>query len=204
MKSGNPGYAIFGGSFDPPHLGHRSVAQAVLGALPIDEVIWVPNYRNPLRRKAFANPHERLQMCQLATENLEGMAVSDIEVSRGVRSYTIETVEEFLVVKPGNIWIILGADALDSIMEWKEPAKLLRLCRVATLVRPGTNLERVLSVLHEDMRDSIDVVEMPPHRASSSQIRDDVFREASPELMLEPSVWNYIKEKGLYRDQETD
>lgn len=204
MKSGKSRYALFGGSFDPPHLGHLAVAQGVQESLDLDEVIWVPNFRNPLRRKAFATAYERLQMCQLATENLPGMAVSDIEVSRGTKSYTIETVEELLMVKPGELWVIMGADALEGLLEWKEPERLLRICRIAVVSRDGTNLDRALSKFKEEMRDAIDEISLPLHRASSSQVRDDIFRDATPELMLEPSVWKYIQDKGLYRDKQED
>ncbi len=200
MKSGENQYAIFGGSFDPPHLGHLSVAQACLEHLDINEVIWIPNHRNPLRHKAFATAVQRLQMCQLATEGHNGMAVSDVEVSRGSKSYTIDTVEELLMVRPGKLWVIMGADALDGIMEWKEPEKLLRLCRLAIVARPGSDTSRVMSELSEEMRDAIDMVPVKPHKASSSQVRFDILREATPELMLEPKVWEYIKERGLYRD----
>jgi len=200
MKSGENNYAIFGGSFDPPHLGHLAVAQACLEHLEVSEVIWVPNHRNPLRNKAFATAVQRLQMCQLATEGHEGMAVSDIEVSRGSKSYTIDTVEELLMVRPGNLWVIMGVDALDGIMGWKEPEKLLRLCRLAVVARAEADLNKALSQVTEDMRDAIDMVPLKPHKASSTQVRFDILREATPELMLDPKVWDYIKERGLYRD----
>ncbi|MFM9874630.1 MAG: nicotinate (nicotinamide) nucleotide adenylyltransferase [Fimbriimonadaceae bacterium] len=200
MKSGSQQYAIFGGSFDPPHLGHLAVAEACFEHLEVNEVIWVPNHRNPLRHKAFATAVQRLQMCQLATEGHDGMAVSDIEVSRGAKSYTIDTVEELLMVRPGKIWVIMGSDSLDGLMGWKEPEKLLRQCRLAVVVRPGADMNKALSQLTEDMRDSIDLVPITPHKASSTQVRYDILREGTPELMLDPKVWDYIKEHGLYHD----
>lgn len=200
MKSGESRYALFGGSFDPPHLGHLAVAKACLTALDLKEVVWVPNFRNPLRRKSFATATNRLQMCQLAIEGHPGMAVSDIEVTRGTKSYTYETVEEILMVKPGKLWIIVGADALEHFREWKEPAKLVRLCRIAAVARPGHEIERALSYLDEEMRDAVDFVQMEPSRASSTAVRDDIARGHSPELMIEPKVWEYIQERGLYSD----
>jgi nicotinate-nucleotide adenylyltransferase len=204
MKSGENRYALFGGSFDPPHLGHLAVAQACLSHLEIDEVIWVPNFRNPLRRKSFATATHRLQMCQLATEDHPGMAVSDIEVGRGTKSYTIETVEEILMVRPGQLWIVMGADALEGLLNWKEPERLTRLCRIAVVARPGTDVARGLSYLTEEMQDRIDVVPMQMHRASSSLVRDELYRGTSPEMMLDPKVWDYIQERGLYRDEKDD
>lgn len=202
MKSGSSRYALFGGTFDPPHLGHLAVAQACLDHLDIEEVVWVPNYRNPLRRKSFATATHRLQMCQLATEDHPGMAVSDIEVTRGMKSYTFETVEELLMVKPGEVWVVLGTDSLEHFMEWKEPEKLARLCRIAVIARPGTNVERAKAHLTEDIKDVIDVVPMREHRASSSAVRDDLYRGESPELMLDPKVWDYIQKRGLYSDEK--
>lgn len=203
MQGGNVKYAIYGGSFDPPHLGHIAVAQACLTHLELDEVIWVPNARNPLRRPALASATERLQMCQLATENFPGMAVSDIEVSRPGRSYTIDTVAEFQLVNPGQIWIILGADSVNQFMEWKNAEKLSRMCRLAVVVRPGTDLGSAIHKLPEDVQDTIDLVPMSENRTSSTQIRDSVLRGVSAEMWLQPNVWQYIQERGLYRGTET-
>lgn len=203
MQGGNVKYAIFGGSFDPPHLGHTAVAQAVLDHLQLDEVIWVPNARNPLRRPAIASVTERLQMCQLATENHPGMAVSDVEVSRPGRSYTIDTVAEFQLVNPGQIWIILGADSVNQFMEWKDAEKLSRMSRLAVVVRPGTDLETAIHKLPEDVQDTIDIVPMNENRISSTQVRDSLLRGISAEMWLEPTVWQYIEERGLYRGTES-
>jgi nicotinate-nucleotide adenylyltransferase len=203
MQGGNVKYAIFGGSFDPPHLGHTAVAQAVLDHLQLDEVIWVPNARNPLRRPAIASVTERLQMCQLATENHPGMAVSDVEVSRPGRSYTIDTVAEFQLVNPGQIWIILGADSVNQFMEWKDAEKLSRMSRLAVVVRPGTDLETAIHKLPEDVQDTIDIVPMNENRISSTQVRDSLLRGISAEMWLEPTVWQYMEERGLYRGTES-
>jgi len=203
MQGGNVKYAIFGGSFDPPHLGHTTVAQAVLDHLQLDEVIWVPNARNPLRRPAIASVTERLQMCQLATENHPGMAVSDVEVSRPGRSYTIDTVAEFQLVNPGQIWIILGADSVDQFMKWKDAEKLSRMSRLAVVVRPGIDLETAIHKLPEDVQDTIDIVPMNENRISSTQVRDSLLRGVSAEMWLEPTVWQYMEERGLYRGTES-
>jgi nicotinate-nucleotide adenylyltransferase len=202
MKTGDKKYALFGGSFDPPHLGHMAIAKACREQLELDEVIWVPNARNPMRRRAKVGATERLQMCQIMTDQVVGMAVSDIEVSRSGPSYTLDTVEEFLMVQPGQIWIIMGADSLGTFLEWKEPYKLARLARLAVCVRPGTDLDRLLDNLPEDIYDQVDQVEVHPNRASSTAIRDDIARGLSPELMLDARVWDYIKKKGLYNDGE--
>lgn len=203
MQVGNLKYAIYGGSFDPPHLGHIAVAQAVLNHLELDEIIWVPNARNPLRRPAIASVTERLQMCQLATENYPGMAVSDIEVSRAGRSYTIDTVSEFQIVNPGQIWIILGADSVNQFMDWKEADKLARMCRLAVVVRPGTDLESAIRKLPEDIQEAIDVIPMEENKISSTTIRDSMLRGVSADRWLEPTVWQYIEERGLYRGTES-
>lgn len=203
MQSGNSRYAIYGGSFDPPHLGHMQVAQACLTHLELGEVIWIPNARNPLRRPTFASAVERLQMCQLATESYPGMAVSDVEISRRGNSYTIDTVEELQIVNPGEIWIILGADSLNQFMEWKNAEKLARMCRLAVVARPGTDLDLTIQRFHEDIQDSIDIVPMQESKASSSNIRDFLLRGVSPEQWLEPNVLQYIEERGLYSGRES-
>ncbi len=200
MKNGDlPRYAVYGGSFDPIHLGHVAAAQAVREALELDEVVFVPNNRNPLRRGTYATGQDRLAMIHLAIEDEEGLSLSDIEITRPGRSYTIDTIQELLMVRPGNLWFVMGADSLAGIMEWKQPERLARLCRLAVVNRPGNELNDLLNRLPEEMVDAIDVVEMAPQRASSTMIRDDIAAGRSPEAWLAPKVWDYISERGLYQ-----
>lgn len=196
-------YGVFGGSFDPVHNDHLAMAHAASQHLHLEEVLLVPNRRNPLRRDPKATPLDRLEMLRLAIEDQNGLAVSDIEISRPGPSYTVETLEELQLVKPGKIWILLGADALDNFMSWNQPEKITRLARLAVFTRPGHYIQDILDKLSEDINDAIDQIPVEPHKASSTLVRDLLARGLDPDLWLPPKVWDYIQERGLYRITET-
>lgn len=197
-------YAIFGGSFDPPHLGHLEMAQAVRDVLQLDEVVFVPNNRNPLKPKASADAKARLEMVSLLIDGEEGLSVSDIETSRPGRSYSVDTVEEFQMVRPGEIWFVIGTDALESILSWKKPERLVRLCRLAVVTRPGKEYEKIKSNLPDWVKEQIDMVPMAPNKTSSSFVREEIARKGTPDLWLDPKVWEYISERGLYRKEKPE
>ncbi len=198
-QSGEPRIGLFGGTFDPPHLGHRLMAEACLSELNLDEVIWIPNARNPIKRPPIATAVQRLQMTQLAIQGLRGMAVSDIEVSREGRSYTVETVEEMKLVQPGEYWIILGSDALANFMKWKTPDKLARMARLAVIARPGSNIDLIRRGLSEDVDEAIDLIPMKETPVSSTNVRDQITRGLEPTQWVESAVLEYIGQHGLYK-----
>ena len=114
-------YGILGGTFDPPHIGHMLIAQEARRQLGLDEVLWVPANKNPIKRGRQSSPRARLEMCRLATQGVEGMAVSDVETSRGGESYAVDTLEELKMVMPGDYWFIAGMDAVAQLPTWKDP-----------------------------------------------------------------------------------
>lgn len=194
-------YAIFGGSFDPPHLGHLGVAQAVKAHLGLDEVVFVPNNQNPLRGKSRASAKDRLEMVKLMVSEEAGLSVSDAEVLRPGRSFMVDTVEEFNFVNPGEMWLVLGTDALKGLLEWRNPEKIVKFCRLAVVTRPGNALDKVIGQMPDWVRDRVDEVPMRANRASSTEIRTLISTGESPEMWLDPDVWKYISERGLYRKE---
>jgi len=110
---------ILGGTFDPPHIGHLELARAAIDALKLDEVLFLPAHRNPLKRAKSSPAKQRLEMVQRMVADEPKMAVSDIETSRGGPSYMVETLMELQMVKPGDYWVLLGADAMKTFDEWK-------------------------------------------------------------------------------------
>lgn len=193
-------YGILGGTFDPPHLGHLHIAQEARRQLALDEVVWVPVFRNPLKRFKRTDAEQRLAMCRLAVEGCEHMAVSDIEVTRGGDSYLVDTLYEFKMVMPGEYWFIVGTDALSTFPDWKRPEEITRMCRLAVFSRPGTDFQTVLSRLGRDVRDRIDVVKADAQSVSSSNIRDMAVRGEDFSHALAPAVYAYIKENNLYQE----
>lgn len=194
-------YAILGGSFDPIHRGHLELADACREQLELDDVVLIPSNQNPIKGKPWTSASDRMHMCRLACEGHPGVVVSDIEIQRGGRSFTIETLEDFSMARPGEIWLILGSDALMSFEKWRKPLRIAQLARLAVVERESAPLEKVFARLPEDVRYAIDVVSMKPNRCSSSLVRELILREESAEMWLHPKVWEYISERGLYKQR---
>jgi nicotinate-nucleotide adenylyltransferase len=193
-------YGLLGGTFDPPHVGHAHIATEAMQRLALDEVIWIPANKNPLKRGRQTDAKKRLHMCRLAIEGLDGMAVSDIETSRGGDSYLVDTLEELKLVMPGDYWFIIGVDALAHFDTWKKPERILQLCRLGVFARPGTDLTSTLSRLGTGLQEHIDLVESPSKAVSSSNIRDMAVRGEDFSHLVTASVHDYIKKNGLYQD----
>lgn len=192
-------YGIYGGSFDPPHQGHLEIALQVRRHLDLDDVIFVPNHRNPIKSRASASAKDRFHMVQLMVSENPGLYVSDAEVIRPGRSFTVDTLEEFSIARPGEIWFIIGADALLGFERWKQPEKIVKLARLAVVARPGLDLDKVLAQLPNWVRDRVDIVPTEANRASSSEIRDLIYQGESADMWLDPDVSKYISECELYR-----
>ncbi len=191
---------IFGGTFDPPHLGHLAVARAAIAQLELDELLFVPAARNPLKQhRALTPDRHRVRMLKALLGEEPGMAISNIEITRGGLSYAVETVEELQMVNPADYWFILGSDALDEIYQWKDPEKLARLCRLGVVLRPPHDQTRALRNVPDFFADRIDFIEMPASPIASTDIRTS-FRRGKPlEEWLSPEVVDYIRRESLYR-----
>lgn len=193
-------YGVFGGTFDPPHLGHLAVAKAALSQLKLDEVILVPAARNPLRRTAtLASPSKRLEMCTLLVSGEEGLSVSDIDVTRPPPSYAVDTLEELLRVMPGRYWFVVGSDSLQTIPQWHMAERLLRICRIAAVEREGRAMNAWFGSLPAWVTEQTDLIEMSRHLASSSKIRESILLGEPAQHWLKSNVWEYIEREKLYQ-----
>jgi nicotinate-nucleotide adenylyltransferase len=191
---------ILGGTFDPPHLGHLQLIESAVISLDLDEVILLPANTNPFKQGRRSTPaKQRLEMSQLLTQANPKVAISDMELTRGGLSYTVDTLGELQMVHPGEYWFILGADSLKSFPEWKNPHRILRLCRLAVAVRPPTTKEEMLRGLPSEFADKVDIIEMPPTDISSTMIREKVLKGQNIEKLTTPPVLEYIKKHKLYK-----
>ena len=190
---------ILGGTFDPPHAAHLALAHAAIEQLSLDEVIFMPVARNPLKHKAIATAKQRMAMVEALLANEKQMAVSNLEIVRGGKSYAVDTLEELQVAQPAEYWFIVGADALKDLKDWKNPDRLLKLCRLAVAVRPPQTEADVRARIPEEYKDRIDLVHMPPMEIASFDIRDRIAREKTLGTMVPEPVLRYIRQNELYR-----
>lgn len=129
---------LFGGSFDPPHVGHLLVAQDAIEALGLDLLLVVPVARQPLKEGHGASAAHRLAMVRAAFDGVPRVAVDPVEIERGGLSYTVDTVRSVRARHPdAELVLLLGADAAPSWPRWHQAEALAALVRVAVLQRPG-------------------------------------------------------------------
>jgi nicotinate-nucleotide adenylyltransferase len=200
------GLILFGGSFDPVHQGHLTMAQFALNYLHAEQLIFIPAARSPLKTpEPAASGQHRMDMIRLAIEGQDAYQVSDCELIRTQPSYTIDTVNQFRNQYGPNVplyWLV-GADALSELGRWMRIEELLDLCRVCILYRAGfgvpsvEHLEGQLSASHIQQLVR-DVIATPLVDVSSTQIRAKIALGQDVGGLLPPSVLGFIREKGLY------
>ena len=198
--------ALFGGSFDPVHVGHTTVAAHAAKCLNAEEIIFIPAKRSPLKsaHPCAADEH-RLAMIERAIANQRSFSVSDYELKGPAPSYTLHTVNHFRKLRPTNTifyWLV-GADGVKDLPFWYGIDDLLQACRVAVMYRAGvdppdfaafTNLwgKQQTDLLQEN------VIKTPLIDASSTEIRARLARGDAVDELLDASVLAYIQENGLY------
>lgn len=197
---------IFGGTFNPVHMGHLVMAQDALELFELSKVIFVPCACPPHKTSNdVASAEHRLAMLQAALEGDLRFEVSDIEIRRGGVSYSIDTAREIKKHHLGcELFFIIGADSLPELRLWKEISQLLDLCRFVTIARPGVDLNDpgLRDPMPGDarsrlLRDQIRVGHMI--NISSTDIRYRIAEGMSIRYLVHPAVEMYIAEHSLFR-----
>ena len=200
----NKKVGIMGGTFDPPHIGHLTIAETVRKSLNLSEIWFIPTGKIPHKSTNETAPaFDRLNMVKLAVEENDNFFVNDTEVVRDSFSYTFETLEELRNKNPNiEFTYIVGADSLDYMEKWKEPSRIFNSCRVAVVNRPGI-LDEKIKVKKKELEDTfggeIEIISMPPIDISSTQIRK-MIREGKSVIQFVPEkVIEYIKRNNIYK-----
>jgi len=130
---------IFGGSFDPVHLGHLLVAQAAIEELGLDRLFFIPAAQSPFKPESKPAPDAaRLQLLRLALAGKTNCEIDDQEIRRGGVSYTVDTLRDYAKRFSGaELFYLVGADNVPKLNEWREPAELARLAEFVAIPRPG-------------------------------------------------------------------
>lgn len=189
---------LLGGTFDPPHAAHLALARAAASQLSLDEVMLVPVSRNPLKGGRQTPPKQRLEMVTLAIQDEPNLSVSDVEIARGGMSYAYDTLQELSYLQPAEYWFILGADTVKSIAKWKQPEKLLKMCRLGVALRGQEDKERLLAQLPEYAVKAIDWIDFPTMDISASEIRERIAAGKPVRDWLKASVASFIAKNHLY------
>lgn len=188
---------LMGGSFDPIHLGHLRAAENAREALRLEEVAFVPCGLPPHRQGPLSPALDRYAMVALATAGHPAFVACDIELRRQGASYTVDTVEALLRARPGSsLVLIVGSDAFAEIPSWKDPERLLGLCSVAVVTRPGDAAPPPRASLGTSQVERVDA---PGLAVSATIIRQRVAEGLSVRYLVPDSVADYISKRGLYR-----
>ncbi len=198
--------AIFGGTFDPIHIGHLAIAEDARWALSADQVLFVPAAQQPLKQgqPLGATAEQRLRMVELAVADNSHFAVSDVEVRRGGMSYTVDTVAEIREMLPeAELFFVLGADALALLPRWHQIEHLTTMCHFAVLQRPGVlvALDDLIETL-PTLRDRVTVIDGPLLTISATEVRQRVRAKQPVRYHLPHAVWQYIEQHDLYGKAE--
>ena len=213
---------ILGGTFNPIHMGHLKVAQAVQKSFYLRKILFVPSYIPPHKKSSdIATPWDRLKMVELALASSSRFIPSSIEIRAKGKSYSILTLKKLKKLFPqALIFFILGIDAFLEIDTWKEYRKVLQQCFFIIVSRPGYRLEKARSVLEENYRErmveiseservSEDMLQayrlfllsMHSLDVASTGIREKIKRGESVRGMVPQAVEKYIVENRLYRNE---
>jgi nicotinate-nucleotide adenylyltransferase len=191
---------VFGGTFDPIHVGHLAAARAAIECAHLDRVAIVPTGQPPHRPAAAANADDRLEMIRLATSDEEQLAVSDVELRRPGASFTSDTLRELRDLDPrAELFLILGWDAARLFRSWHEPDEVRKLAQVVVMARPGIG-----SPQREDLEaaglggEQVVVCTATTPDVSASSIRRDIREGRSIAGKVPPAVERYIAARHLY------
>ncbi len=188
---------IFGGSFNPIHLGHLIVVETVRDQLHLDKILFVPSANPPHKQDlALAPAADRLEMARLATKENPAFEVSSLEVERSGTSYSIDTITALAELYPrASLSLIIGGDNFIEFGTWKSPGEILAKADLIVMSRPGFTMPEQKS----DFARSARFVLVPAIGLSGSEIRRRVKTGRSIRYMVPRPVEEYIRVKGLYR-----
>jgi nicotinate-nucleotide adenylyltransferase len=201
---------LFGGTFDPIHLGHTTVAADAAKNIGADKLVFIPAKRSPL--KGFlprASDDDRLEMIALATADEKSFQVSDFELQKPAPSYTLETVLNFRreYGEQASIYWLVGADGVDDLAYWHMIVELIDACNLTTMYRAGCeppNFAKFEAVWGRRRVEKLEqnIVQTPLVDISSTEIRKRLAEGRDVTRMLHPAVSDYISQHGLYQSQE--
>ena len=185
--------AILGGTFNPVHIGHLILAEEAREKLGLDKVIFVPTFLPPHKDNSdIAKATDRLSMIRLAIKTNKYFMVSDTEIKRNGRSYTIDTIKEFKErFSSDDLYFIIGSDLLKYLDEWKDLNEIIKLVRFIVATRPGFPLEKIPSYINTLPIRAVDI--------SAFEIRECVKENKSFHYLVPEGVFNYIRKRGLYK-----
>nr|WP_304266819.1 nicotinate-nucleotide adenylyltransferase [Phascolarctobacterium succinatutens] len=199
------GLGILGGTFDPIHIGHLRIAEAVYERIALEQIIFIPAFVPPHKvGQDYAPAEHRYAMTELAVKPYPHFNVSDIELKRSGVSYTIDTLRELRHKYPEKeLYFIIGADSVAQLHTWNSINEMLQLATFVAAGRPGYEgvMEEVVHHLGAAAAERIMLLHTPEYDISSTEIRTRLHEEASLAGLVPRAVEQYINAHNLYQRQ---
>jgi nicotinate-nucleotide adenylyltransferase len=193
---------VLGGTFDPIHLGHLIIAEEARTKLKLEKVLFITAGNPYLRDEVVSSAYHRVSMVERAVEDNPYFLSSSLEVGRPGPSYSVDTISFLrqMLGEGGEIFFILGWDAVADFHRWKDPQRLVRMCRLVVVGRPGYFPPDVeaLEAQIPGIEDSLVPLSIPEVGISSSDIRQRIAQNLSVRYLIPCKVEEYIREQGLY------
>jgi len=189
---------LFGGTFDPPHLGHLIVAQTIFEAENFDQIVFVPAYQPPHKNGMKISPvDQRLEMLNIAIKENPNFIISDLEIERKGLSYSIDTIMDYKKqnnLNSNELFYLMGSDSLRQFKKWKDPKMIIGESRVIVAIRPGFRPSDIPNWILA----KIQFASIPRIEISSTTIRERWISDKTIRYMVTESVWQYINKNKLY------
>ena len=196
---------IFGGTFNPPHKGHKRMALEMMRAASLDKILIIPTFTPPHKTAPeLAGTEDRMKMCELLFSE-DCFEVSDLEIKREGKSYTVDTVTELKKIYPDDeLYLIMGSDMLLCFHRWYRYEDILSVSKIVATTRQGDiSTFELKKYSREVLGKETLIIDSEPFECSSTQVRDILLSGGDASYALPEKVLSYIKEKAIYTDRYT-
>ena len=194
--------AVFGGTFNPIHLGHREIIEEILKIDEVEKVVVIPTKIPPHKTVNYmASESDRVEMCKLAIKGLSRVEISELELKREGKSYTVDTLKSISALYPDkDIAITIGADMVVTFDEWKDYKAIISSAKIITFSRVGTDYADYADGLRflKDLGATLYTVDKKISNVSSSMVREALKSGNGVHNLLSEEVLKYIEENKLY------
>ena len=191
---------LFGGTFDPPHIGHLLIAQTVCEAEDFDKILFIPAFTPP-HKKGITEIDHRIEMVKIAISDNPKFEYSDVDILRGGVSYTIDSIMDIkrkMELENDDLYYLIGSDSLIDFKNWKEPKQILDECKVIVAIRPGFRPSDIPPWILQ----KVHFANIPRFELSSSKIRSRWVEDLTIRYMVTLPIWEYINKNSLYSNKD--
>jgi len=196
LKTHNLSIGIFGGLFDPPHIGHLIVNEWLLEEFGLDRIIFIPAF-NPPHKHIYSPFEYRYKMTEIAIKGNKRFSISDIEKRIKGRSYTYKVIKALKksdkIYQQANLYLIIGADQWNEIRHWKKPELIFNETKVIVLPRPNFEIKKIRPYYDKILMSNAPLIDI-----SSTLLRERIKRGLGIKYLTVPGVVEYIKKNKFY------